>query len=107
MNKLNHSVTIERATLGLRNERGEQAETWSATPASPVRASVQPLTSRDLAQLGQGGPVASTHKIYMLPTDVTPADRIVEGSTTYQIDAVYDQAGAGHHLRLDVHSVAV
>lgn len=102
---LNHSISIERATSGSRNERGEPEQTWSALRSVP--ASVQPLTARDLAQLGQGGPVVSTHKVYLYPTDVTPADRIVEGSTTYQIDAVYDQAGAGHHLRLDVHSVAV
>lgn len=107
ISKLNHSVTIERATAGSRNERGEPVETWAASET--VRASVQPISARELAQLGQGGPVSSTHKIYMLPPSggVTSADRLVEGSTTFQIDAVYDQAGAGHHLRIDCHAVAV
>lgn len=105
--KLNHSVSIRRPTASTRNERGEPTVSGYTTVASAVRASIQPLTARELAQLGQGGPVASTHKIYLYPRAVVSGDQVVEGSTTYEIDDVLDQAGAHHHLRLDVHAVAV
>lgn len=101
--KLNHSISIERATAGSANERGETTETWSSV--ATVRASVQPISARELNQLGQGGPVSATTKIYIYPITITAADRLVEGSTVYAIDAVYDQAGAGHHLRIDCHAV--
>jgi SPP1 family predicted phage head-tail adaptor len=102
---LNHTLTIRRATASTRNERGEPTETYA--DLATVAASVQPISARELEQLGQGGPVASTHKVYLYPIAITADDRLVEGSTTYEIDAVFDQAGAGHHLRLNVHSVAV
>lgn len=101
---LNHVVTIERATPGAKDERGEPAQTWSTL--ATVRASVQPLSDADLMQLGQGGPVESTWKVYIEPTDVTDADRLREGSRTLQIDSKSDQGGAGHHIRLDCHEVA-
>jgi SPP1 family predicted phage head-tail adaptor len=103
---MNHAIVIERATGGTRDERGAPTQTWATS--STVAASVQPLSDRDLVQLGQGGPVASTYKVYVPSgTDVTQADRLKEGSRLLQIDGIRDQAGAGHHLRLDVHEVEI
>lgn len=100
---LNHAVVIERSTDGDRDERGVPAQTWATL--TTVHASVQPLTARDLEQLTQGGPVAATHKAYLLPTDITQADRLREGSRVLEIDEVLDEAGAGHHLKLLLHEV--
>lgn len=106
MSKLNHSLTIERSTDGARDERGVPVQTWASI--ATVMASVQPLTDKDLMQLSQGGPTAATLKVYLLGTpDVTEADRLIEGTQVLQIDGKFDQAGAGHHLRLNCHEVNV
>jgi SPP1 family predicted phage head-tail adaptor len=99
-----HTITVQRATDGAIDDRGVPAQTWAEL--SRVRGWVQPKDARELAALSQGGPVASTHTIYLWPTDVTEADRIVFGSETYQIEGIRDEAGMGHHLRLDCRAVA-
>ena len=99
-----HTVTIERASDGTDDDRGVPAQTW--TTSSTAQAWVQPKTVKELMQLSQGGPVVSTHSIYVDPqADVNEADRIVFGGDTYQIDGVSDAAGIGHHFKVDAHLV--
>ena len=43
--------------------------------------------------------------IYLWPTDIAEADRIVWGTATYQVDGIRDEAGIGHHYRVDAHLV--
>jgi SPP1 family predicted phage head-tail adaptor len=103
---LRHTLVIERATAGTEDERGMPAQTWTAL--ATVRGSVQPRSAREMAQLSQGGPVASDLTIYLLPTDVKAADRIrfdPDDGLRFQVDGVRDAAGAGRHLELDAHVV--
>lgn len=100
---LPHSVTIERATAGTADDRGVAAQTW-ATLAT-VAAWVQPKSSYELRQLSQAGPVVSDHNVYLWPTDVAEGDRIVYAGATYQVDGIRDEAGIGHHLKVDCHLV--
>jgi SPP1 family predicted phage head-tail adaptor len=100
---LRHTLVIERATNGSPDERGVPAQTW-ATLAT-IKGSIQPLTSLEVAQLTQGGPVASTHKAYIAPTDILEGDRVRADGILYQIDGIDDEAGWGHHLKLNLHAV--
>jgi len=43
--------------------------------------------------------------IYLYPTDLAEADRIVSDGLTYQVDGVHDEGGADHHFRVDAHLV--
>jgi len=100
---LPHQLTIQRATDGTPDDRGVPAQTW-ATLAT-CSGWVQPKNARELAQLSQGGPVVSDHTVYMWPTDITEGDRIVYGAQTYEVEGITDEAGIGHHLRIDARLV--
>lgn len=103
-----HSLVIERVTNGTADDYNMPAQTWAAL-GEPVRGLVQPRNARELAQLSQGGPVASDHVIYLLPTDVREADRVrfdPDDGRRYQIMGVRDAAGIGHHLEVDATMVA-
>jgi SPP1 family predicted phage head-tail adaptor len=103
---MRHSLVIERATDGAVDDYNMPAQTWATLET--VRGLVMPKTAEEVAQLSQGGPVASDHTIFLYPTDVQEADRIrfdPDDGRTYQIDAVRDAAGQGHHLELDAHVV--
>lgn len=103
---LRHHLVIERAINGTEDERGMPAQTWSTL--SEVRGLVQPKSARELAQLSQGGPVASDHTGYLLPTDVKESDRIrfePDDGRRFEITGVRDAAGIGHHLELDLNLV--
>ena len=101
---LPHTITIERATDGAADDRGVPAQTWATLETA--RAWVQPKSAKELGQLSQGGPVVSTHSIYVDPNaDVNEDDRIDYGSQTYQIDGIRDEAGLGHHFKIDAHLV--
>lgn len=104
---LPNRIQIERSTAGTEDAYGMPAQTW-ATLKAGIPASVQPLSSRELADLSQGGPVASDHAIYLLPTDLKAADRIrmdPDDGRVYQVDGIRDEAGIGHHLKVMAHLV--
>lgn len=104
--RLIHTITIQRNTPGAVDDRGVPAQSW-ATLAT-ARAWVQPKSSRELMQLSQSGPVASTHSVYIEPgTGIRESDRISFGGNTYQIDGIRDEAGMGHHDKVDAHLVEV
>jgi head-tail adaptor len=117
---LNHRVTINRAVVTfdgpdvVLDDHGQPVVT--DTVIATVAAGIQPKSARELAQLNQAGVASSTHSIYLLPTDVSTADRIVHVASacpltvdlpdgTYQVIGVPDAAGAGHHLELDAQLV--
>ena len=51
--------------------------------------------------------VVSTLKLFLQPgVDVTEDDRIVPGGKTYNVLFVWDAAGRGHHLELDLELAA-
>lgn len=104
--RLPHTITIQRNTPGAVDDRGVPAQVWATT--TTAQAWVQPKSVREIQQLSQGGPVVSTHSIYVEPAaSVNENDRISYGSKTYQIDGIKDEAGIGHHLKLDCHLVEV
>jgi len=94
-----HAIVIERASDGADDDRGVPVQTWATLDT--VDAWVQPKSARELAQLSQAGPVTSTHNVYLEPTDVTEADRFTHDGDTYQITGIRDEAGVGHHLKLE------
>lgn len=103
-------MTIERATGVTEldeivyDDRGNPTRTWAAH--LEVQGSNQPLRVEEVAQLSQAGPVASTHRVFILGTpDIHEYDRIVDGGVTYQIDGIADPAGARHHMEILVHAV--
>jgi SPP1 family predicted phage head-tail adaptor len=101
-----HRLVIERATAGADNDHGLPAQTWSTL--STVWGWVQPKRAEEMAQPTQAGPVSSDHSIYLWPTDVREADRVrfaTDDGRRYQVDAVWDEAGIEHHLKLDAHMV--
>ncbi|MFZ0324731.1 MAG: head-tail adaptor protein [Actinomycetes bacterium] len=101
-----HQLVIERATDGALDAYGQPARTY-ATLAT-VRGLVQPKTAQEVALTNQAGAVISTHTIYLLPTDVTAADRIrfePDDGRLFQLDGVRDVAGLGIHLELDARLV--
>lgn len=104
MPQLRHTLVIKRPASGTRDEWGVPAGTPTTT-VSTVHGLIEPKTARELAQLSQGGPVASTHTIFLFPTDLKESDSIESGGVTYQIDGIRDAAGAGHHLEVDAHLV--
>ena len=118
---LNHRVSIARRVVTL--DEGEvvlddygQPTTTETTLASTVAAGIQPKSARELAAISQAGVASSSHNIYMLPRDITTADAIVHDASecpvrtdlpdlTFQVVAVPDAAGAGHHLEIDAQIV--
>jgi SPP1 family predicted phage head-tail adaptor len=104
--RLRHQVTIERrsTTLNAENDWGQSTATWPVL--ATVAAWVQPMSRREQQQASGGGPVSATHHVFMLPADVTAADRLRHGSALYAIDQVLNPAGKDHHLELLCHEVA-
>jgi len=100
---LNHSVTVERSGDGSLDERGNPTQTWSTYVET--KASIQPKTVDELAQLSQAGPVRGDWTIYMYPAGVIEADRIVDGSRVFEVMGVRDAAGVGHHDEIDAQLV--
>ena len=102
--RLVHTISIERSSDGSLDDRGVPAQTWIA--AATARAWVQPKSARELMQLSQAGPTVSTHSVYLDPNaDITAADRIVFDGDAYQVDGIRDEAGIGHHFKVDAHLV--
>jgi len=104
-NRLRDSVTIQRATEGARNDYGIPTQTF-ATLAT-VDGWLQPQSRRLRDEASSGGAVAEGAICFMLPTDVTEADRLVVDGETYDIDSVINAAGKDHHLEVLCHRAEV
>jgi hypothetical protein len=113
--RLTHTVTIVRASSSGDpdddDEYGQPVET-EGTHAT-VKAAIQPLT-RDTEQplTTQAGAATADHRIYLFPMDITTADAIVHEAQAcpmrpdlpdgrYEVTAVPDAAGLGHHLEVE------
>jgi head-tail adaptor len=105
---LRHPLAIERATAGAVDDYNQPSVSWSVLAS--VRGLVQPKSAREIVQQNDAGAVASTHTIYLPRTDVTAADRIrfdPDDGRLFELDAVNDAAGQGHHLEVDARLVTV
>ena len=99
-----HSLTIERATEGALDDYRMPAQTWATLTTTP--GWVQPKSATDMAMMSQGGPVSSTHTIYLPVIDLRESDRIMYDGKQYEVVGVRDAAGIGHHLEVDATLVA-
>lgn len=119
---LNHTVSLVRyeGTLDgadpVLDAHGQPVRT-AGTVAMNVAAGIQPKSAREIAAISQAGASVADHSIYLLPRIVTTADLIVHDpddcpvvqdlpQQSYQVTAVPDAVGAGHHLELDARLVS-
>ncbi len=99
---LTQTCAIDRFTAsGPPGAYGEPAGSW-ATLASGIACLKQPLTGRAVGkELVVGREARITDFVlFLLPRDVTAADRVVHAGETYGIIVVKDPGGQGHHLEL-------
>lgn len=101
--RLIHTLVIERFASGTEDEYGQPSQTYSTL--ATVSGLVQPKSYREVALTSQAGAVVSTHTIFMRPTDLQEADRIVYGGARYEVTGVRDAAGIGHHYEVDARLV--
>lgn len=86
--KLNRRITIQ-SQVTTQDSIGEQSTSW--TTLCVVSASVKDLTGREFIAAGAMVDTVLTQIEIRYRTDVTAAMRILEGSNTYNIEAVLDQ----------------
>ena len=110
--RLRHELDIERfapvldgAGDPIEDDYGQGQIAWSKL--ATVDAWVQPMSVQEQQRASGGGPVVSSHKVFMLPTEVRAADRLKHGSLYYSIDSVLNAAGKDHHYELMCHQVGV
>jgi SPP1 family predicted phage head-tail adaptor len=106
---LRQQLVIERASGSSLDGYGQPIRTWGTL--ATVAGSVQPKSATEAALVNQEGAASTTHVIYLLPTDITAADRVRLASQTtgpyYQLTGTpRDAAGRGHHLECDAVEVA-
>lgn len=119
---LSHRVSIVRKVAVLDVSGNPTFDTYGQpivvdSIVTGIAASIQPKSERERTAISQAGVSSSTHRIYLLPVDVTTADTIVHDASvcpmspdlpdgTYEVVGVPSAAGQGHHLELDAVLVA-
>lgn len=103
--RLRHTVEIQRAIEGARNEYGIPSSTWHTLAV--VRGWVQPVARREVTEDSEGGALRADYRLFMLPTSLTEADRIVWEGQPYRITNVLNPAGKDHHLEVGLTRVTV
>ena len=101
-----HTLVVKRmvATGGV-DEYGQpvSAETTVAT----VPGLVQPRRAREVALASQGGAAIGDCAGYMAPLATLGTDCWLEvGGVRYDVLAIYDAGGVGHHLELGLQRVS-
>ncbi len=98
-----HTLAVERATPGAPNEYGQPIRTY-ATLAT-FRGRIEPRSAREIAATSEAGAVVSDHVLRTRPRDLRESDRIrfdPPDGRLFEITAIRDMAGAGHHLTVDL-----
>jgi head-tail adaptor len=98
-------LTADGANLtgGTVSARGHAARVWAEL--ATVQGLVQERSGREVAGPDLQ-PIVSDALIFLAAgTDVTERDRIVLGTTTYELLYVKDAGGVGHHLEIDARRV--
>jgi hypothetical protein len=98
------SVTLNRRAAGTRGSNGRYVE--GALTSSTIRASVQPMTDRDLRTLPEGERHLDQKKVYTESEirtasqhDGTTADQLVVGGVTYEVRQVEQQRSILPHYK--------
>jgi hypothetical protein len=101
-----HTVSILRLdAVGSPDEWNVPTQVW-VTLTTTQRALVQERAGREVQVPDRAGPAISTGLIFLpIETDVTEHDVIVLGSEEWDVLAVRDGGGAGHHLEIDAERV--
>lgn len=94
------------------DEDGHAQRTEHTVPN--VAAAIQPISTKERAALHQAGATVGTHRIYALERSITTSDFVEHdpdacplpagqdlGPGRYELHAVQDAAGLGHHLEID------
>lgn len=102
--EIRRSVPADPAVVDEDNLPVYAADTVIAT----VIGLIQPVTIREQFELADTGPVVIDSRAFLRPTDVRTADRIrrVDTNEVFEVRAVRDSAGQGHHYQLDLHRVS-
>lgn len=97
---MNQTVDIHRASQYAPGKLGGQLPTFGVL-LEDVPCMIQALSASERAILGSEG-VEITHRMFceLQSETLTEKDRVVAGSTIYEINLVDDVAGMNHHLEL-------
>jgi hypothetical protein len=111
-----HQLVIERLYQGWIagtppvaqfDEYGQPIVAW--VQLATVKGSVQPKSGTEVVNQLQSGATVINAIVYLLPTDVLPADRVRRADQAngpwYELLTVRDAAGRGHHLECDARLV--
>lgn len=98
--RLRHTVVIERNTPGTQNAYGVPTDAWAALRT--VKAWYQPRLRKEGVEDTSGGSLREDGVFFMMPTDVTQADRLAFDGFTYRIMDVHNAAGKDQHLEVKV-----
>ena len=114
---LDHTVTLVRQVGATEDDYGH-AETV-ATDMDTLAASIQPKSARERAQFSQAGIPVSDHTIFLFPVDIRTGDYLRHTAADcakpagvdlpdgrYEVTAVPDAAGRGHHLEVDARLIS-
>lgn len=103
--RLRHTLVVRRQVpTGVLDDYG-QPVTIAATVAT-VAGLVQPRRFRESASASQAGVVVGDHIGYLRPLAALSTDCWIEyGGARYDILAMPDAAGLGHHLELELRRV--
>lgn len=101
-----HSLVVKRMVpTGSLDGYGQPVST-EATVAT-VPGLVQPRSARELALASQAGVVVGEHAGYLDPLAALGTDCWIEvAGVRYDVVAIYDAGGVGHHLELGLQRVS-
>lgn len=102
--KLRHRLKIYNKGTITRNGTGEEIPAYDALVAT-VWGAVEPLSGREFLEATQVQADVTFRIRIRYRNDLRPEMRVVEGSHTYQIEAVLDQFGERKELHLMCHEV--
>lgn len=96
-----HTATIQYAMFdenSLDGMGGKNPASW--VTRSTQQCLVQPLSGKEILSGGQETMIA-THRLFVMDTpDIRRTDRVVVGSTTYDVVFVENSGGISHHLEV-------
>lgn len=95
--RLNRLVTLQKRTA-TQDAAGQPVETWS--DIATVRADIRYLSGLEMLRGGASQPEAKVSIRVRYREDLTSAQRLVAGNTTYHIAAVLPDAHGRRHLDL-------